>query len=100
MSFSQLNFLASAIKDGSIIPPRRRRTKCSVDSATNTVFWLTKYHNHMFVLIECLRHSACTRSTIPGAARADIHTLKEVTLQDHLNQSKATSRADITGVLI
>lgn len=31
---SWLYFLASAIREGSIIPPRSRRTRCSVDSAT------------------------------------------------------------------
>ena len=33
--FSQLYFLASAAKEGSITPPRSRSTKCRVDS-----FWM------------------------------------------------------------
>jgi hypothetical protein len=31
--FSWLYFLAKAINDGSMIPPRKRNTKCKVDSA-------------------------------------------------------------------
>lgn len=55
MSFSQLNFLASAIKDGSIIPPRRRRTRCSVDSERNTKSWETVTHSHTIMMTEFAR---------------------------------------------
>ena len=34
MSFSQLYFFASASSEGSMMPPRRRSTRCSVDSAS------------------------------------------------------------------
>ena len=33
--FSQLYLLAKAFRDGSMMPPRKRNTKCSVDS-----FWM------------------------------------------------------------
>ena len=38
--FSQLNFLASTAKEGSMTPPRRRSTRCNVDS-WGPVCWLS-----------------------------------------------------------
>ena len=35
MTLSWLYLRASTIRDGSMMPPRRRRTRCSVDSASN-----------------------------------------------------------------
>jgi len=52
---SQLYFCASMRRDGSMIPPRRRSTRCSVDSNKDKLYFLTtEINNHVkYTIMTC-----------------------------------------------